>query len=177
VIVDTASRLSSRKPAALTHLDDVGWGGSQTYARRMNTLISDDETPAYGIFGAIRRHASIRPNDVALIKPRSEPLSYSQLAAAIEDARITLRNAGFDATARIGIALSYSAEAVLTTVSIACNGVAVPIDPRLTVAELEERLVALRLNAIVLQHGLDSAARCAAERTGLHSGDGALRSE
>ena len=133
----------------------------------MNTSISDDEPPAYGIFAAIRRHASTRPNDAALITPRSEALSYSRLARAIEAAAITLRNAGLGATARIGIALPYSPEAVLTMVSIACNGVAVPIDPRLTVAELEERLAALGLNAIVLQHGLDSAARCAAERTGL----------
>jgi long-subunit acyl-CoA synthetase (AMP-forming) len=142
----------------------------------MNTLISDDETPAYGIFGAIRRHASIRPNDVALIKPRSEPLSYSQLAAAIEDARITLRNAGFDATARIGIALSYSAEAVLTTVSIACNGVAVPIDPRLTVAELEERLVATERYGAAAWARLRRAVCGRADRIA-HSGDGALRSE
>jgi hypothetical protein len=93
-----------------TRLDDIGWAAVRpTLVVRVglnlnDTSISTMSRPPYGIFAAIRSHASTRPNDVALITPRSEALSYSRLARAIEAAAITLRNAGLGATARIGIA-------------------------------------------------------------------------
>ena len=56
------------------------------------------------------------------------------------------------------------ANAVLTIVAVACCSVAVPLDPRLSQAEFDQRLDMLRLNALLVPQGNASEARQAAER-------------
>ena len=56
------------------------------------------------------------------------------------------------------------ADAILTIVAVACCSIAVPLDPRLSQAEIDQRLDMLRLNALLVPQGSVSEARQAAER-------------
>ena len=78
-----------------------------------------------------------------------------------------LRRAGFDCNARIVVALPDGAVAALATVGIVCSAVAVLLDPKLTVAEVEARFTFLRPDAVLVLHGRELAARTAAIKQGL----------
>ena len=125
--------------------------------------LSDQRT----IGEVIRRQAELRPEQPAIVGPRFAPLSYRELNHQIEAIGMGLRQAGFDRNARIAIALPDGPQAALAIVAVACAAAAVPLDPKLTIPELETRLTLLRPNAIVLLQGSDSAARTVAERQGL----------
>jgi acyl-CoA synthetase (AMP-forming)/AMP-acid ligase II/thioesterase domain-containing protein len=94
------------------------------------------------------------------------PLTYSDLQRRLDDVRGQLRLGGFDCSARIGVFMPYGPEAVLAIVAIACCSIAVPLDPRLSPAEINQRLDMLRLNAVLVPQGSGSEARQAIERRG-----------
>ena len=65
-------------------------------------------------------------------------------------------------------------EAVLTIVAVACCSIAVPLDPRLSPVEIDQRLDMLRLDALLVPQGSASEARQVAERRGLAMIEAAL---
>ena len=95
------------------------------------------------------------------------PLSYRELQFQIEEIRASLHLAGFDRNARIAIALPNGPRAALAIVAVACSAVAVPLNPKLTLAEIERCLAGLRLDAVLLLRDDNSVARRVAEREGL----------
>jgi oxalate---CoA ligase len=110
----------------------------------------------------IERHSVARPDQAAVVCTGYAPLSYRELQGLIKEFRKALRGAGFSRTARIGIALPNGPHAALAIVAVACSAVAVPLNPKQTLAEMEKCLSVLRLNAILLFRDEDSAARQAA---------------
>ena len=92
------------------------------------------------------------------------PLTYRDLQRQLDTVRRQLRLAGFDAKARIGVLMPNGAEAVLAIVAVACCSVAVPLDPRLSQAEIDQRLDLLRLNALLVPQRSAFEARQAAQR-------------
>jgi oxalate---CoA ligase len=85
----------------------------------------------------------------------------------LDDIRRQLRLGGFDCSVRIGVLMPNGPEAVLAIVAVACCSIAVPLDPRLSPAEIDQRLDMLRLNALLVPQGSASEARQAAERRGI----------
>ena len=116
------------------------------------------------IEGAIRYHAQHRPAWPAMVATKSLPLSYRELFENICTVRSDLRRAGFDRNARIAIALPNGPLAALAVVAIACSAVAVPIDVKLVLTEVDKSLAVLRPAAVVLLGGSDSPVRTIAER-------------
>ena len=112
----------------------------------------------------IRRTATLFPHQPAIVSATFAPLTYHDLQHQLDDIRQQLRLAGFDCNARIGVLMPKSPEAVLTIVAVACCSIAVPLDPRLSPAEIDQRLDMLRLNALLVPQGSASEARQAAER-------------
>jgi non-ribosomal peptide synthetase component F len=92
------------------------------------------------IGGVIRVHADVRPERPAIVASQFALLSYRELQDQIDAVRTYLRQAGFGRDARIAVAIANSPEAALAIVAIACSAAAVPLDPKLTVAEVERRL-------------------------------------
>src|SRR4051794_3881352 len=88
------------------------------------------------------------------------------LQVEIGGVRDLLRGAGLGRDARIAVALASSAQATRAIIAIACSAVSIPIDPKLTVTEVERCLVILRPSAVLVLRGHDSAARTAAEQRG-----------
>src|SRR4051794_9858437 len=89
------------------------------------------------------------------------------LQVEIGGVRDLLRGAGLGRDARIAVALASSAQATRAIVAIACSAVSIPIDPKLTVTEVERCFAILRPSAIVVLRGQNSAARTAAEQRGV----------
>jgi oxalate---CoA ligase len=132
-----------------------------------------DPAPASGaheprtIGEALRAHAERRPEQAAIVASGLAPLSYGHLVAQIDEVRGRLRQAGFDSSARIAVALPEAAQAALAIVALGCSAVALPLDPKLTLPEIETRLRLLRPNAVLLPCGSRTAARTAAEQQGI----------
>jgi acyl-CoA synthetase (AMP-forming)/AMP-acid ligase II/thioesterase domain-containing protein len=121
-------------------------------------------TEAEALGRVIGRTASSFPHRPAIVSATSAPLTYHDLQRQLDDIRQQLRLAGFDCNARIGILMPIGAEALLAIVAVACCCIAVPFDPRLSRAEVDQRLDMLRLNALLVLQGSASEFRQAAER-------------
>jgi oxalate---CoA ligase len=115
---------------------------------------------------AIRRHAEARPKQSALVTSDFAPLSYQALQEEIDSTRSALRAAGLSRDARIAVAIANSAQAARAIIAVTCSAAAVPIDPKLTVAEVERCLLILRPDAVLVLNQAESAARTAAEQRG-----------
>jgi acyl-CoA synthetase (AMP-forming)/AMP-acid ligase II/thioesterase domain-containing protein len=112
----------------------------------------------------IGRTASQFPHQPAIVSPTFAPLTYHGLQLQLDNIRRQLRLAGFDCNARIAVLMPNGPEAVLTIVAVACCSIAVPLDPRLSPAEIDQLLDMLRLNALLVPQGSASEARQTAER-------------
>ena len=64
--------------------------------------------------------------------------------------RSALRAAGLARDARIAVAIANSAQAARAIIAVTCSAAAVPIDPKLTVAEVERCLLILRPTAVLV---------------------------
>jgi acyl-CoA synthetase (AMP-forming)/AMP-acid ligase II len=111
------------------------------------------------VIGAL---AADQPNAAAIVGSHFAPVSYSELQRQIEGVRTGLRAAGFDQNARIAVAIANPAQATLAIVAISCSATAVPIDPKLTVAEVERCLRILRPDAVLALYDTPSATRTVA---------------
>jgi oxalate---CoA ligase len=112
----------------------------------------------------IGRTASSFPHQPAIVSSTFAPLTYRDLQRQLDGIRRQLRLAGLDCRARIGILMPNGAEAILAIVALATCSIAVPLDPRLSRAEIAQRLDMLRLNAVLVPQGSVSKARQAAEQ-------------
>jgi acyl-CoA synthetase (AMP-forming)/AMP-acid ligase II/thioesterase domain-containing protein len=112
----------------------------------------------------IHRTASRLPDQPAIVSSTFAPLTYHGLERQLDAFRRRLRVAGFDCNARIGVLMPDGPEAVLTIVAVACCTIAVPLDPRLSAFEIDQRLDMLRLSALVVPQGSAFKARQAAAR-------------
>lgn len=104
------------------------------------------------------------PNQPAIVCSAFAPLTYHGLERQLDGFRRRLRLAGFDCNARIGVLMPNGPEAALAIVAVACCTIAVPLDPRLSQSEIDQRLDMLSLSALVVPRGGASEARQAAAR-------------
>jgi acyl-CoA synthetase (AMP-forming)/AMP-acid ligase II len=116
---------------------------------------------------AIRVQAELRPEQPALFGSNFRPLSYRKLQDRIGEIRVCLRQAGFGRDARIVVAIADSAQATLAIVAVASSAVAVPLDPKLTTAEVERCLNILRPNAVLVLRHSNPTARSVAQQRGV----------
>ena len=127
-----------------------------------NSVSSNQRT----IGEVIRAHAELRPKQAAIVGSDFSAVSYRMLQDEIDEVRAALRHAGFDRDARIAVAIANSAQAARAIIAIACSATAVPIDPKLTVAEVERCLLVVRPQAVLVLRDTNSATRTAAEQRG-----------
>ncbi|MGY8662068.1 AMP-binding protein [Bradyrhizobium sp. UFLA05-109] len=113
------------------------------------------------VIGRIARQS---PEQPAIVSGAFAPLTYHDLQRQLDDVRRQLRLAGFDCSARIGVLMPNGPQAILAIVAAACCCIAVPLDPRLSPTEIDQRLDMLRLDALLVAQGSSSEARKTAER-------------
>ncbi|WP_444815429.1 AMP-binding protein [Stutzerimonas frequens] len=119
------------------------------------------------LHAALTRIAQASPDRAAVLSTRFAPLDHRGLQQVIEQTRRQLRQAGFGRDARIGVMLPEAPQAAVAIIAIACSAVAVPLDPRLGPAELDQFLQQLPLDALLIGSDGDQQGRAAAERHGL----------
>src|SRR6476661_8902777 len=159
---DLGTRIPSHKPDVEQR--PSGRLDEEAAAAAPDQIVELDQRRTIG--AVLRAHAEIRPEQTALVASQFALLSYRELQDQIDAARARLRQAGFGPHARIAIAIANSSEAALAIVAVASSAVAVPLDPKLTAAEVERCLLALRPSAVLALRGSDSAARHVAEQHG-----------
>jgi acyl-CoA synthetase (AMP-forming)/AMP-acid ligase II/thioesterase domain-containing protein len=115
----------------------------------------------------IGHNARRSPHQPALVSSAFAPLTYQDLQRQLDGIRRQLRVSGFARSARIGVLTPSGPEAILAIVAVACCSIAVPLDPRLTPAEIDHRLDLLRLDALIIPRGMAPEARQSAERRGV----------
>jgi acyl-CoA synthetase (AMP-forming)/AMP-acid ligase II/acyl carrier protein len=129
------------------------------------TAVIDGLVHPCSIGNVIREHARERPNEIALAGSAFAPLSYAELWGQIEQIRSCLRECGLGREARVAVAIANSAEAALTIVAVACSAAAVPLDPKLTVNEVERCLMVLQPGAVIVpRDGATNVQRVAEQR-------------
>ncbi|MGY4478412.1 AMP-binding protein [Bradyrhizobium sp. USDA 3364] len=146
--------LDNERPASVTSFEGAAARGTETEV-------------GLTLGQTIVRNARLSPHQPAIVSSTFAPLTYQDLEHQLEAFRLRLRSAGFDCKARIGVLMPSGPEAVLAIAAIACCSIAVPLDPRLSPAEIEQRLDMLRLSALLVPQGCASEARKVAERIGL----------
>lgn len=113
---------------------------------------------------ALRRNAHLFPREPAIVSSSFAPLTYVDLQRQLDSVRHRLRDSGLGREVRIGVLMPSGPEAILAIVAVACGAAAVPLDPRLTEAELDQRFARLRLSALLLPRDASGGARRAADR-------------
>lgn len=147
-------------------MNSPGGTGSGEVAAQLN--LPDHAAQHNETIGSIiRAHARLRAQETAFVGSHFAPVSYRDLQNEIDQVRALLRESGFGREARIAVALSNSAQAALAIVAISCSATAVPIDPKLTMTEIDRCLHILHPNAVVVLRGAGSALKNVAAHRGI----------
>jgi len=107
--------------------------------------------------------------DVAIVDAEAREMTYGQLYAQVSGTVGTLNAAGFKRNDRIIVSLPNGAMAAAASVALTSGFTVIPINPNQTLSEYERYLPDLGAKAIVLESGVESAARKVAEGMGIES--------
>jgi acyl-CoA synthetase (AMP-forming)/AMP-acid ligase II/aryl carrier-like protein len=140
------------------------WDGACRSVWQNATSPAMDTAPQH-IPDLLARHADARPDDVALLAPGRDPLTYAGLWRHVQHIAADLTARGFTRGDRIAVVLPEGPElatAVLATVSAA---VCAPLNPSYQQAEFRFYLEDLQARAVILLHreGFEAPAAAAAD--------------
>ena len=119
------------------------------------------------ICDVIRHWAERDPDKPALVAESQAPLTYGALAQLMDDFRETLNASGFGRGDRVGIVHPGGAEMAATIIGVAGCTTAVPLNPAYTVGEFDIHLRDRGVNVLLVEAGMDTPTRDAAERQGI----------
>jgi acyl-CoA synthetase (AMP-forming)/AMP-acid ligase II len=110
--------------------------------------------------------ASIRDHSaaVAIVTPGEPPLTYADLAPKVDRIATSLAGAGFGRGTRIGIALPDGTDFAIVLLAVCSTATCAPLNAALDEDALVRLLVAMRIDALIVSEGRDSAAVRAARR-------------
>ncbi|QOZ54872.1 non-ribosomal peptide synthetase [Bradyrhizobium sp. CCBAU 53338] len=111
------------------------------------------------IGGLLAFHARTTPAAPALLAPGRPPLSYGELGARIEHLLRTLRGLGISPADRVAVALPRGADSALALIAVASSCACVPVNPDLTVDELQRYFSEMKLTALVTRSDMNSPSR------------------
>ena len=110
--------------------------------------------------------ASIRDHRpaVAVVAPGGPDLSYADLGRTLDTMAATLAAAGFGRGTRIGVALPDGRDFAIAMLAVCSTATCAPLNAALDEEALVRLLVAMRIDALIVPEGADSAAVRAAQR-------------
>lgn len=115
----------------------------------------------------LRGWAERTPDGEVLAAPGARPLTYGRLASHTQRRVDDLQQLGIRRGDRLAIVLPQGPRMVTTVLIVASRGAAAPLNPSLDESGFASALSKIRPRALILQRGLDSPARGAAERLAL----------
>jgi acyl-CoA synthetase (AMP-forming)/AMP-acid ligase II/thioesterase domain-containing protein/acyl carrier protein len=110
----------------------------------------------------IRRWAEVQPEAPALLRVGAPSITYGGLIVFMDGFKSDLAASGFASGARIGLVHSGGADMVSLLLGIMELGAVAPINPTLKTAEFKAQFEIRRLDGLVVEAGLETAAREAA---------------
>ncbi len=125
------------------------------------------ETTSQTICDVIRHWAERDPDKPAFVAEGQAPLTYGALAQLMDDFRATLNASGFGRGDRVGIVHPGGAEMASTFLGVVSCAAAVPLNPVYTVGEFAIHLHDRNVKTLIVEAGLDTPARDAAEQLGI----------
>ncbi len=114
----------------------------------------------------IREHAVMQPDAPSIIDSNGCVVSYRSLAGQMTAIADALRQAGIGTEDWVAVALPDGADLALMIVALTGCATAVPVNPELAAAELDELFMAAKMTAVILA-STDNAAAVSARKRGL----------
>ena len=111
--------------------------------------------------------AKSQPGAPALESHGNGSLSYPALASVIDDVRNSLNAAGLGRGDRVGITHSGGAGMLSASLGAMCSATAVPLNDSFQKEECLHHLQACGVRALMIEEGMDCAAREAANELGI----------
>jgi acyl-CoA synthetase (AMP-forming)/AMP-acid ligase II/thioesterase domain-containing protein/acyl carrier protein len=118
------------------------------------------------LIDSIRRNAANNSAAPAIVVPNRPSLSYSALLLQVEQFGSELRRVGIGTRSRVAVAISDDAELAIAIIAISCSAAVIPIDPKLTRAEIEDLFSACKIDALVAAEDTNITVREVAARHG-----------
>jgi acyl-CoA synthetase (AMP-forming)/AMP-acid ligase II len=119
------------------------------------------------IASIIAKHVTTRARHPAIVMSKGEVITYDALWAQIDAFGISFRAHGLEGSARVAIMLPDGPELAVAIVATACHAGAVPLNPKQTVAELDDFLASSRIDALVTSTRMGTAGCDMAARHGI----------
>lgn len=104
------------------------------------------------------------PDAPAILAPGRVPLTYGRLGRHVDDVRSMLHARGVEYQDRVALFLPDGPEMAVAFLAVAANATCVPLNPAYSHHVLAVYLADIRAKALVVQAGLDTPARHAAQR-------------
>ena len=119
------------------------------------------------IAGVLRMQAESRPEAPAILAPGRIPLAYGPLWRQVEGLVEMLNALGVGRGDRVGVVLPQGPEMAVAILAVASGATAVPLSPLHRKPEYERHLAERKIGTLIVQAGVDSAARTVARARGL----------
>ncbi len=119
------------------------------------------------IYDVLSGAADRAPDAPAILAPGRAPLSYAQLLDRIHRTGALLSRHGLGAADRVALVARNGPDAAAAFLSLACACACAPLDPACTSPEFAFALGNLRVRALMVEDGLDTAAVLEARALGL----------
>ncbi len=127
-----------------------GWGWTRHPPATLSRLLAD----------SVREHFA----QAAIVTPGRPDLSYADLGRSLDATVANLADAGFGRGTRIAIALPDGPDSVVTMLAACSAATCAPLNDALDEEALVRLLVAMRIDALIVPAGANSAATRAAQR-------------
>jgi acyl-CoA synthetase (AMP-forming)/AMP-acid ligase II len=111
------------------------------------------------VYQLIHLQSESQPEEIALLSPGHEPLSYGNLLQNVELIARSISGAGIRPTDRVAIVLPGGAETALAFLSVSCAATSAPLNPLYQKSEFEYYLTDLEARALLTLKNHDSPAR------------------
>ena len=116
----------------------------------------------------LRMQAESRPEAPAILAPGRIPLAYGPLWRQVEAVVAMLNALGVGRGDRVGVVLPQGAEMAVVVLAVASGATAAPLSPLHRKPEYERHLGEREIGTLIVQAGVESAARTVARARGLH---------
>ena len=123
--------------------------------------------PAHSLPAAVAAHAMRTPDAPAILAPERAVLTYGALWRQVQEAGAQLRAWGVTRGDRVAFALPDGPEGAVLLLSVITVATAVPLNPDLSMTELEAWLAEVRASVLIVLAEDSSSAMMAAQSAGI----------
>jgi acyl-CoA synthetase (AMP-forming)/AMP-acid ligase II len=126
-----------------------------------------DTTPPLCIPQLLAERSERTPDALALLAPGRPPLTYGRLRRHMDDVVQTLYTMGLGCGDRVALVLPSGPELAVAALTVAAGATCAPLNPAYNADEYAFHLTDLRIQALIVQEGMESPVRTVAHTHGI----------